>query len=45
MDYVTSASHIHYGLIRKKIMKLAYQFEKELTESILTPVGCEWRTS
>jgi hypothetical protein len=23
IDYVTTASHIHYGLIRKAVMKLA----------------------
>jgi hypothetical protein len=32
IDYITTASHIHYGLTRKVVMKVAYQFAKELTK-------------
>jgi hypothetical protein len=33
---IATGSHIHYGLTRREVMKLAYQFAKELTKSITT---------
>jgi hypothetical protein len=30
IDCITTASHIHYGLTWKEVMKLAFQFTKEL---------------
>jgi hypothetical protein len=31
-DCVTAAGRLHYGLTRKEVMKLAYQFAKELAK-------------
>jgi hypothetical protein len=36
---ITTASNIHYGLTRKEVMKLAYQFEG--TDKISQLMGCE----
>jgi hypothetical protein len=32
IDYITTASHVHYGLTRKEVMKLTHQFGKEVTK-------------
>jgi hypothetical protein len=35
IDYITTASHIHYGLTTKEILELAHEFANKLTNKVL----------
>jgi hypothetical protein len=35
IDYITTASNMHYGLSRKKVMELAYKFAKETSKNMM----------
>jgi hypothetical protein len=45
IDYITTASNMHYSVSRKEVMELAYEFVKETKTYLSQIMGHEWACS